>query len=447
MKFFRFPSYPRVMLFSFVAFEVIHFGLMSTAFSFFAVWLKHLNLEKGSIVTILSTEATTRLVGFLLAVILSKKSLESRGSLIIFFSSITIVAAYFFSLPLSVFSMVIVTAFFFCGLWFLTPYVEAYCMSVAEITNIEYGKLISIGTLSFIFFSLAGGFFLSEYDISLFPYLLIGLAVLQTIFVYFFSQYFSFEKKRILIRSQKKLKKALGKKALGKNREKATVSVKQSIAEKGYSLFSFVRRKLLVHQKKSSESETFSLRLVFANKKVLFMILISMFIFGAHGAFGSYTSLLWLANGWPEDRIGFLWGIAPFGEFFFFYFFKAKKIRSSLLPVLAFTVIIFSTLRFSLTGLFIDNFLMQFILQISNTLTFSVMHLTVVSIFLKEVSSKHFASWQSFYHLAAHGAATALIIPIAGIFYGQFGAGYLYFLSALCLMSLPLLLYYKRKFG
>lgn len=440
------------MLFSFIAFEIIHFGLMATAFSFFAVWLKHLNFEKGVIVTILSTEATIRLVGFLLAVILSKKSLESRGNLIIFFSSISIVAAYFFSLPLTIFPMIIVTAIFFCGLWVLTPYVEAYCMSVAEITGIEYGKLISIGTLSFIFFSLAGGLFLSKYGISLFPYLLIGLAILQTIFIYFFSQYFSFAKNRIFLRNQRKQKQAAGgDEARAGDDVRHELRVKRTVVEKGFSLFSFVRRKILTNnqknQKNFSSLETISLRLVLDNKKVLFMILISMFIFGAHGAFGSYTSLLWHANGWSEDTIGFLWGISPVGEFFFFYFFKAKKIKSNFLPLLAFAVIVFSALRFFLTGLLIDNFLMQIVLQISNMLTFSLMHLTVVSIFLREVSSKHFASWQSFYHLAAHGVATALIIPIAGIFYGQFGAGYLYFLGGFCLMSLPLLFFYKRKFG
>ena len=475
------------MLSLFCGFQAAHFGLMSMGFTYFPLWLDHFGYSKQIVGTIVSLETTMRMVGFALSLFLSILSLKKRMGLLSIFATFCLAGSIGFVFGERWEVISILTLSFFCGMWAITPFVEAYAMASAKVLRVDYGKLISFGSLAFLLGTFVGGALLSSIGIEYFPYLLLTFGAIQLIALIFFQYFFLLiAPERIPRKTQKRREKlqqsrdnnqevmssiyltsnmmeeeslfeklhdrrrSRSKRILSKMKRPAA---KMTVSSKGKKIDSSTVTKhahesanrLFLSDLKKSYSETY--QLIAKNKHLMLLLFTAVIVFGVHGATGSYVSLLWKENGWSEQTIGLLWGLGLMGELIFFYFCKINQISPKFFPILLFTAIITSIGKFALQGYFISSLPWQLALQSLAFTAFSLLHIVLVGCFMRELPSKLFASVQAIYHFFCHGLAPTLLIGfISYIYVNTGGVLFLYIASAICFLAFPIAYLFQKRY-
>jgi PPP family 3-phenylpropionic acid transporter len=221
-----------------------------------------------------------------------------------------------------------------------------------------YGRIRLWGSVGFIFSVMGFGLFFNEFGISYFPIVL--LFIISTIFL---SSLFSFEEPDKLLKKN---------------------------AEQGRFITNFERP---------------DVRSFFV---VCFLLQIS------HGAYYTYFSIYLESLGYSTAEVGALWSLGVIAEvILFIYMHRWLSIHS--IKFIMLVSLVFTTLRWTLTALYAENWVLIVFVQGIHALSFGAMHATAIKFVHQNFHHGHQGRAQAMYSVLGFGAGGACGAYVSGL--------------------------------
>ncbi|MCC3860646.1 3-phenylpropionate MFS transporter [Pseudemcibacter aquimaris] len=272
----------------------------------------------------------------------------------------------------------------------ITPLLETITVSQAGKHNLDYGRIRSFGSFSFIAASVLFGWYLKENDTDDIIWAVYLSLILLVVTI------------SLLPRGNKKKK---------------------------------TDTPLVANPIKSLLSD---------NDFLLFLLVVGLLQM-SHGVYYSLGSLYWQEQGMGEDTIGILWGIGVIAEILFFVF-CGKWVSNK--PVMSIFALVgfLGAIRWAVVGMTMSLPIL-FVIQTIHALTYGASHLAAISYISRRVSADMAGSAQSLYSALPLGLGLGLATYIGGVLYEQSGSLSYYAMAVLCFMAFLIasFLFYRKK--
>lgn len=270
----------------------------------------------------------------------------------------------------------------------ITPLLETITVSQAGKHDLDYGRIRSFGSFSFIAASVLFGWYLKENDTG------------DIIWAIYLSLLFLVLTIALLPRGNKK-----------KRRDEPSMEnpIKTLLSDKNFLIF------------------------------LLVVGLLQM----SHGVYYSLGSLYWAEQGLGEDTIGLLWGIGVIAEILFFVFCGKWIAEKPVMRIFA-LVGLLGSIRWAVMGMTVSLPIL-FVFQTVHALTYGASHLAAISYISRRVSREMGGSAQSLYSALPLGLGLGLATYVGGVLYETSGSLSYYAMAVLCFMAFVLSLAFYRK--
>lgn len=364
----------------------IYLGIMTP---FWGMWLRNKGLSPSEIGIIIALPYLMKIfVAPLISQAADKRDEYWRPLLISVLLGTVFTVLYF--VGTSFWSLLLIT--FAVNLCFpaVTPLLETITVSQSVKHDLNYGRIRSFGSVSFIVASVLVGLFLKSYSIDYVLWAVCGslLFLLTTV--------------SCLPRGNKK-------------------TIDQDI-----------------HSASPVKS------LLKNNEFVWFLIIVGLLQM-SHGVFYSMGSIYWKENGIDEDIIGLLWGVGVVAEVLLFVF--CNNVIKKYPVFFVFAVIgFFGVIRWLILSMTLSLPIL-FIAQILHGLTFGASHLAAIQYMASKITSARAGTAQSLYSALPLGLGMGLSTYIGGVIYERESAGAYLAMALLCAMAflLSIIFIYRKK--
>ena len=257
----------------------------------------------------------------------------------------------------------------------VTPLLETITVSQSIKHDLNYGRIRSFGSVSFIVASIIVGFFLKTYSIEYVLWAVCGsLLFMLTTMIY-------------LPRGNKKVS--------GDN----------------------------FHS-------TSPLKSLLKNNEFIWFLIIVGLLQMSHGVFYSMGSIYWKENGIDEDMIGLLWGGGVIAEVLLFVF--CNNIIKKYPVFFVFAVIgFFGVVRWLIFSMTVSLPIL-FITQMLHGLTFGASHLAAIQYMAAKITAARAGTAQSLYSSLPLGLGMGIATYVGGVIYESSGGGAYMAMSLFC---------------
>lgn len=168
---------------------------------------------------------------------------------------------------------------------------------------------------------------------------------------------------------------------------------------------------------------------LFIHPAFLFAVLASALLQASHSVYYIFGAIHWRAAGIDDRLIGVLWSVGVVAEILLFL--VGARVANKLGPFgLMFLAVAAGVVRWPLLAL-TDNFTVLFFVQILHGITFGAAHLGAMTFLSRAVPASLSATAQSLHGALALSALSAVISPLSGNLYGQFGGQAFYAMAVL----------------
>jgi PPP family 3-phenylpropionic acid transporter len=167
------------------------------------------------------------------------------------------------------------------------------------------------------------------------------------------------------------------------------------------------------------------------------LVLVAALILGSHAMHDSFAVIRWSAAAISTATVSLLWSESVAAEVLVF-FVIGPALLTRLTPAGALaTAAAAGMLRWAVMAQTSDVLALA-IIQPLHGITFALLHLACMRLIARTVPPGLEGTAQAIYGTVAIGATTALLTMVSGVLYGHIGAHGFWFMSALCLLALPL---------
>ncbi len=370
-----------------VAYKVggVYSGLflyIGMALPFWALWLAKMGLSPAEIGILMGLPSFLKILSSpFIAQFCDKWGTVRRPMMWLLILSVLFFMGYFISR--SFVHFVLVTVFFSFTYFSVAPLMESYAVRACDKYNLQYGRLRSVGSFTFVITSILFGEYLDYYGYDNFLYF--GVA---SIMYTFFTVY-------LLPREGRKSVPTRGNKSL---------------------------------------AEIAPLKFLLTNRQFIMFLLVLSLLQMSHGFVYVLGSYHWATQGIDNKTIGLLWSIGVGAEILIFIF--GGKIVTRIRPMYFLIFIaMFGAIRWGVMGA-TTSLPLLILAQTLHGLTYGASHLVAMYYLSSRVPSKYFMTAQSLYSSVPMGMAIGLVMLFSGPIYNIFGGQTYYFMSALCLIAL-----------
>lgn len=364
----------------------IYLGIMTP---FWGMWLRNKGLSPSEIGIII---ALPYLMKVIVAPLISQAA-DKRGEywrpLLISIVLGTVFTGFYF-VGTSFWSLLLIT--FAVNLCFpaVTPLLETITVSQSVKHDLNYGRIRSFGSVSFIVATVVVGLFLKSYSIDYVLWAVCGslLFLLTTVLC--------------LPRGNKRVA----------DQNNLSASPMKSLLK--------------------------------SNEFVWFLIVVGLLQM-SHGVFYSMGSIYWKENGIDEDIIGLLWGVGVVAEVLLFVF--CNNVVKKYPVFLLFAVIGFcGVIRWMILSMTMSLPIL-FIIQILHGVTFGASHLAAIQYMASKITPARAGTAQSLYSALPLGLGMGLSTYVGGVIYERESAGAYIAMAFLCAVALLLsiIFLYRKK--
>lgn len=352
----------------------IYLGIMTP---FWGMWLRSKGLSASEIGILIAIPYILKIfVAPLISQLADKRDEYWRPLVICVASSLIFTMCYFW--VSGFWSIFIVTVLVNLTLPAVVPLLETITVRQAVRHSLDYGRIRSFGSASFIVAAIVVGWFLKSQDVDFVLWYVIGSIAFLLI------------TSLLMPRGNKK-------------RTSSKIDQNSPIKE------------------------------LLSNGDFVWFLIVVGLLQVSHGVYYSMGSVYWKEMGLGEDIIGLLWAIGVVAEILFFVF-CGKWVRKYPITVTFAVIGLFGTLRWAVLAMTLSLPIL-FTVQILHGLTFGASHLVAIQYISKTVKADYAGTAQSLYSSLPLGLGMGLSTYIGGIIY-ESGEGDAYFAMAfLCAMA------------
>lgn len=178
----------------------------------------------------------------------------------------------------------------------------------------------------------------------------------------------------------------------------------------------------------------FPLKKLLLNGNFILFLLNVGFLQMSHGVYYAMGSIYWKEGGIEEDIIGLLWAVGVIAEIIIFIFFG--KYFSKITPRYIFAFIgVFGAIRWAVMAMTLSVPVLFFI-QILHGLTFGASHLGAIYYLSSRIPEQYAGSAQSLYTALPLGLGMGLSTYFGSVLYENIGGDAYYAMSILCIMTI-----------
>ncbi len=176
------------------------------------------------------------------------------------------------------------------------------------------------------------------------------------------------------------------------------------------------------------------IRIMLVNRDFIIFLVIVGLLQMSHGVYYSMGSIHWKENGIEEDIIGLLWAIGVIAEIGIFVFCDKLISRFNTYYFLI-IIALFGALRW---GIIAVSFSVPLLLvtQLIHGLTYGAAHLVAIKYISSNISDKYSGTAQSLYSALPLGFAMAVSTYLGSVAYGAAGYYAYYLMSGLCVFAI-----------
>ncbi|MDG1857613.1 MAG: 3-phenylpropionate MFS transporter [Emcibacteraceae bacterium] len=364
----------------------IYLGIMTP---FWGMWLRSKGLSASEIGILIAIPYILKIfIAPFISQLADKRDEYWRPLVICVTSGMFFTICYFWADDF--WSLLIVTVLINLTMPAVVPLLETITVSQSEKHTLDYGRIRSFGSASFIVAAIIVGWFLKSQDVDNLLWYVIASLVLLIITVL------------LMPRGNKKRK--------------------QEITKQGSPI-----KELL------------------SNRDFVWFLLVVGLLQVSHGVYYSMGSIYWKEMGLGEDVIGLLWAVGVVAEILFFIF-CGPWIRKYPIAVTFAVIGLMGALRWTMLAISLSLPIL-FVVQLFHGLTFGASHLVAIQYISKNVKSEFSGTAQSLYSSLPLGLGMGLSTYVGGIIYEN-GQGDAYFaMAALCAVAflMALLRLYRRN--
>ena len=167
-------------------------------------------------------------------------------------------------------------------------------------------------------------------------------------------------------------------------------------------------------------------------KPYVLAFLFSVFLLQlSFGAYYTFFSLYLEQHGYDKLTIGLLWALGVFAEVLAFYY-MSHIIRLFTMKYLLVISLVLASVRWYLTGHWVDILSLLVVLQLTHAASFGVMHTVSMHYVRQYFPGENQSKGQSIFSSLSYGAGGAVGAYLAGILWGEFNPVVMFSVAAAC---------------